>query len=104
MDDYISRETAMRAIIDKQRDHTTPSRLTYELGKKHAADEYVDVLKSIPAADVRPVVLCRNCKWWTKQEASLQGRCALFGIYPTGAWYCANGTICKADMREETND
>lgn len=46
--------------------------------------------KSIPAADVRPVVCCRDCVHWTKQEASLQGRCELLGVYPTGSWYCAN--------------
>lgn len=43
------------------------------------------------AADVRPVVTCAECKWWTKQEASLQGRCELLQMYPTGAWFCANG-------------
>lgn len=41
--------------------------------------------------DVRPVVTCSDCKWWTKQEASLQGRCELLQMYPTGAWFCANG-------------
>lgn len=34
---------------------------------------------------------CRDCKWWTKQEDSAQGRCELCGFYPTGEWYCANG-------------
>ena len=48
-------------------------------------------VKSIPAADVRPVVTCSDCKWWTKQESSLQGRCELLQMYPTGAWFCANG-------------
>lgn len=37
------------------------------------------------------LVRCKDCKWWTKQEDSLQGRCALMQSYPTGAWYCANG-------------
>ena len=49
------------------------------------------IIEAIPAADVRPVVLCRDCSWWTKQKASLQGRCALLGLSPTGAWFCANG-------------
>lgn len=44
-----------------------------------------------PTIDAVPVVLCKDCKWWTKQEASIQGRCALAGIYPTGGWYCGNG-------------
>lgn len=38
-----------------------------------------------------PVVRCKDCRWWTKQEKSIQGRCALAGIYPTGSWYCGNG-------------
>ena len=42
------------------------------------------------------IIRCKDCKFWTKQEASLQGRCAWFGMYPTGGWYCAN-----ADMRGE---
>ena len=41
--------------------------------------------------DAVPVVRCKECKWWTKQEKSIQGRCALNGTYPTGGWYCANG-------------
>ncbi len=41
--------------------------------------------------DAVPVVRCKDCKWWTKQEKSIQGRCALTGTYPTGCWYCGNG-------------
>lgn len=37
-----------------------------------------------------PLVNCNNCIWWTKADASLQGRCSMFGIYPTGTWFCAN--------------
>jgi len=36
------------------------------------------------------VICCKDCKFWTKQEASLQGRCALSGTYPTGAFFCGN--------------
>ena len=49
------------------------------------------IIAYFPAAAVRPVVTCAECKWWTKQEASLQGRCELLQMYPTGAWFCANG-------------
>ena len=41
--------------------------------------------------DYVQVVRCKDCKWWTKQEASLQGRCDAYGMYPTGEWYCAMG-------------
>lgn len=44
-----------------------------------------------PTIDAVTVVRCKDCRWWTKQEKSIQGRCALNGTYPTGGWYCANG-------------
>ena len=38
------------------------------------------------------LVRCKNCRWWHKHgTASLQGRCELFRMYPTGEWFCANG-------------
>lgn len=49
------------------------------------------VVENAPTIDAVPVVRCKDCKWWTKQEESIQGRCALAGIYPTGGWYCGNG-------------
>lgn len=78
MAEYIEREAFLDAI---------------ERGKKYQqdADDIAEMLQNFPAADVRPVVTCAECKWWTKQEASLQGRCELLQMYPTGAWFCANG-------------
>ena len=35
------------------------------------------------------ILTCKDCYWWTKQEDSMQGRCARYGMYPTGYWYCA---------------
>lgn len=48
-------------------------------------------INNAPTIDAVPMVRCKDCKWWTKQEKSIQGRCALNGTYPTGGWYCANG-------------
>lgn len=45
-------------------------------------------LDDLPTIDI---VRCKDCKWWTKQSHSIQGRCELGGIYPTGEWFCANG-------------
>ena len=36
------------------------------------------------------VVMCKDCKWWSQQSNSLQGRCALMQMYPTGSWFCGN--------------
>ncbi len=52
-----------------------------------AADAIEELL-----AKVRSVVHCKDCEWWTKQEASIQGRCARLAIYPTGEFYCASGS------------
>lgn len=46
-------------------------------------------LKQLPSAQPG-IILCKDCDWWEKQEDSLQGRCALMQMYPTGAWYCGN--------------
>jgi len=41
--------------------------------------------------DAQPeTICCKDCEWWTKQKDSLQGRCALMQMYPTGGWFCAN--------------
>ena len=52
---------------------------------------YANDIDNAPTIDAVTVVLCKDCKWWTKQEESIQGRCALTGTYPTGGWYCGNG-------------
>lgn len=66
--------------------------------------EALQAIIDFPTADVRPVVLCRDCRWWAKEEKSLQGRCQLGGFYPTGEWFCANGErlCCGAQMKEAT--
>ena len=46
-------------------------------------------IKNLPSAQPE-IIRCRDCEFWTKQPDSLQGRCALSGTYPTGAWYCGN--------------
>lgn len=45
------------------------------------------------------IIHCKDCEWWTKQEHSPQGRCALSGMCPTGGWFCGN-----ARMRGEQNE
>jgi len=45
---------------------------------------------AVEALEQQEIIRCKDCGWWTKQPDSAQGRCALLGMYPTGAWYCAN--------------
>jgi len=73
------------------------------ISKRAAIDAVMDELKKNPTSAIRAkariealpatkpdMIRCCDCVWWDKQEYSLQGRCAIWGIYPTGGWYCAN--------------
>lgn len=75
MDKYISLDAAKEAVVKA-------------VGKGYSP---FNAIVMLPTTCLRPVVTCSDCKWWTKQEASLQGRCELLQMYPTGAWFCANG-------------
>lgn len=67
-------------------------RIEHEHGARHeAVVDCEQMVEKAPTIDAVPVVRCKDCKWWTKQEKSIQGRCALTGTYPTGGWYCGNG-------------
>ena len=44
------------------------------------------------------IIRCKDCEWWTKQENSIQGRCALHKMYPSGNWYC--GTARRRGEQE----
>lgn len=50
----------------------------------------VKKVRALPPEEPAEAIRCRDCKWWEKADKSLQGRCALLQIYPTGAWFCGN--------------
>lgn len=52
--------------------------------------QFINELGVTIETKTKPLLHCKDCIYWTKQSNSLQGRCALSGSYPTGAWYCAN--------------
>ena len=51
MVDYISREAFLDAIERMKLYHQD-------------ADDFAEMLQNFPAADVRPVVMCADCKWF----------------------------------------
>lgn len=56
MDDYISREAALNAMLEFAEFYSC---------EIHNAEECViEYMNAIPAADVKPVVRCRECKHW----------------------------------------
>ena len=70
MDDFISRADAIKKLCE------------YGIGCGEARIK--GVINSIPAADVRPVVLCRDCKWYDPANSD---------------WCCTfvNGPICPTE-------
>lgn len=73
-------------VYDDMTEETETKKMTIA----EAIDEWSDE-GCPPTVDAVKVVRCKDCKWWTKQSDSPQGRCELFHHYPTGGWYCANG-------------
>lgn len=95
MAEYIEREAAVKLLRDTAAEgYPTP----FHLGLYAAAR----AIEALHAADVRPVVLCRDCKhWeagWTPRGVS-EGRhyCAPLDLFPSADWYCSDG-----ERREES--
>jgi len=96
MAEYIEREAAITKIREEG---------VYGSGysNQEREDNVVDMIESIPAADVRPVVLCRDCKHSDTfapdcTEATFPLKCLSIrygGVYPN--WFCEHG-----EKREET--
>ena len=64
---------------------------------KEALKMLIDKIEHAPTIEPEPqIIRCRDCEWWTKQQDSIQGRCARYGMYPTGEWFCGN-----AERRQE---
>ncbi len=89
-------KTYMRNALEETRN-------CYPDGGDWAATITEEFCKDIDAQPtIGPQVHCKDCKWWKKQENSLQGRCALFGMYPTGEWHCGNAR--RRDDEEVQNN
>lgn len=40
--------------------------------------------------EMSELIVCKDCEFWEQEKNSLQGRCCLLQMYPTGEWFCAN--------------
>ena len=73
----------------REQDINTYVRMKAAAKKLRLVEDWLKELKRLREESPQ-VIRCRDCGWWEKQADSLQGRCSLLGIYPTGSWYCAN--------------
>lgn len=107
MSEYIEREKAFDAVFGQfcaSSDET-----------ESALNAAIDEIKAIPAADVRPVVLCRDCALWNargiidRRPANPTKRmCVNWQRQTESEDYCSigeawrvSGPNCGADMRGE---
>ena len=95
MPEYIERE----AVLGMLKQECSPMVFAY----------LADLVNDIPAADVRPVVLCRDCKhkgWVQEPEHGKSvDYCRLIERCVDKQFFCAAGerkTNCGVDMREES--
>ena len=82
MSEYISREAAKNYVIGRYDD---------QLGFI-TMEDIIDQLDYVPAADVRPVVRCRECKHWSEHPEGYLGVCSFISrnfVMENG--YCAWG-------------
>ena len=95
MAEYIRRDTVLRCIKE--------SRDGINWGQSEDGDAFLHYsaclyrtiasAECIPAADVRPVVLCRNCKWCHAGYCEKYDDLIPFGCAnkPWEDWFCADG-------------
>lgn len=86
MSDYIEREKAFDAVLGQfcaSSDET-----------EAALNAAIEEIRAIPAADVRPVVTCADCKYNTREVTDLFGNNAIqciTGLTHRRDWFCADG-------------
>ena len=99
MSDYISREEALMAVTRAKLPDTTPDGVPIANGKRSVTD-CVRRIKDIPAADVVPVVRCKDCKHW---ELSKIAPSFYVCTYVCGATFVRNADdFCsRGEKREE---
>lgn len=102
MSDYISREAA----IDYIRKEAEESRKAFEeLGGESgiyadAYNELADDFENFPAADVEPVVRCRECRYYAASGATTS-----FCIHPGGMKFTSDSDYCsRGNRRDQSAD
>lgn len=101
MAEYIEREAAVAVIEAKQKEICPVGRYGrgyvygFDREKYDAWDEVIDAFESIPAADVAPVVRCRECKHFNLETHECENE-LLSTDHEGGASYSLN--FCDDDF------
>ena len=106
MTDYISREAAIKALGERPLNWCETD---MEIQAVYDYDHHVEALRNVPAADVKPVVYCKDCKYGdtgTDEDGNKFLKC--IGIHYGGTKpedFCSYGEPkTGADMRGADNE
>ena len=107
MAEYIEREAAIEAVTMWYKKACRPENMSsYNMGERAAYTTAISEIAKLHAADVRPVVLCRDCKWYQIDELKKDGTedkrykpsvCVLAEQRREPNHFCADGERRKAD-------
>lgn len=87
-DEYISREAALKAANEWVSEAC--------MAPVMRVSRLIDKLQKVPAADVAPVVRCKDCKSWRRNVGvvdSPNGHCFMHDDETNGQDYCSDGEV-----------
>ena len=103
MSDLISRQAAIDALGEEP---PVWCDTDGEIAEREQWRCDVAAIMAVPSVEptTGELVRCKDCDWWEKSDNSLQGRCARYGFYPTGEYYCAGAELKRDHEYERATD
>ncbi len=89
MSEYIERERALEILNDIGGCGAEPE--SYTAGWDEAINAAYEAVQGEPAADVAPVVRCKDCEHWGTRKADGYGHCCIFGTGMNENAFCSSG-------------
>ena len=96
MKDYVLREDVLRCVEEDGCD------CELDLGYPDHNVAFREIIKEIPAADVRPVVFCKDCDLWNEGDSSgkeslgnFRCSCAYWSVEDGPIYYTAKTDFCS---------
>lgn len=79
MTEYIERDALRQAVLESQHDNSHPrgwAHIAHDCEHAH----FVAMIARFPAADVAPVVRCKDCKWFADNNGGEWYGCQMFQV------------------------
>ena len=89
MSEHINRERALEILNDIGGCGAEPG--SYTAGWDEAINAAYEAIQSEPAADVAPVVRCKDCEHWGTRKADGYGFCCIWGASVKENAFCSSG-------------